>query len=426
MTRLRDLVRIQPKRGFELPAWLERLAAAGIVTTDPQVARRQRFTNIVAYSMAANAGSHLVINVIHALHDLMIVHVYNAIVVIAALSIPRLHRFGDNVAATTLLPLLIVGNVFIVWVLGLQSNLYVYFTLAGAILFMFGIENWRSFLAWFAVVFAVLILVMQFAPEHGLVLVADTGIRQILSRHAMINMIVINAAMIFYALAALRRAEIDLEQQYTLSEALLTTVMPASIAARLKSGAEDRIADRIENLTILFADLVGFTPAAHDLPPGEVVSYLDGLVSSFDALCETHGAEKIKTVGDTYMAVGGLQGETISGALAIGRLALAMLETNGNRPPLGNKQLGLRIGVHCGPAMAGVIGDTRFSYDVWGDAVNVASRMESHGVPGRIQVSEAFRLLVDSKFRFEERGTTDVKGIGMSRTFFLIGARSVL
>ena len=277
---------------------------------------------------------------------------------------------------------------------------------------------------WFILACAALIFVMQFAPEQGLLLVTDASFRRALSSQAMINTIAINAIMIFYALAALRRAESELQQQHMRSEALIETVMPPSIAARLKSG-EERIADRIENLSVLFADIVDFTGAAHDLPPGEVVDYLDGLVRAFDALCETHGAEKIKTIGDSYMAVSGLQGEGIAGAIRIGRLALAMLEMIDECPPLDNRRLTLRIGIHCGPAIAGVIGETRIAYDVWGEAVNMASRMESQGVPGRIQLSEAFNSLTGPNFIFEERGTIDIKGLCASRTFFLVAPREV-
>ena len=119
------------------------------------------------------------------------------------------------------------------------------------------------------------------------------------------------------------------------------------------------------------------------------------------------------------MAVAGIDGDGKGGAKAIGRLALAMLESNGRRPPLGSHYMRLRVGLHCGTATAGVIGETRFSYDVWGDAVNIAARMESHGVAGRIHVSEAFRAATDGAFMFEERGMTDIKSIGPAKTFFL-------
>jgi adenylate cyclase len=196
--------------------------------------------------------------------------------------------------------------------------------------------------------------------------------------------------------------------------------MPSSIAERLKSGREDRIADRIEMLSVMFADLAGFTEAAHDLPPDEVVAFLDGLVRCFDVLCGQFGVEKIKTIGDSYMAVAGSDQLSRHGAIAIGQFALAMLEAIGRQPTLGGRKLDLRIGIHCGPATAGVIGDMRFSYDVWGDAVNTASRMESSGEPGRVHVSQSFRELAAGSFVFEERGSVDLKGIGTVRTFFLV------
>jgi class 3 adenylate cyclase len=141
----------------------------------------------------------------------------------------------------------------------------------------------------------------------------------------MINAIIINGLTMFYALAVLRRTEIELEVQYSRSAALVDTMLPASVADRLISGNEQRIADRVENLSVLFADLVGFTRAAHRLPPEEVIDYLDDLVRTFDELCAKHGIEKIKTIGDCYMAVGGLNGAGGREAVALGRLALAML-----------------------------------------------------------------------------------------------------
>ena len=316
-----------------------------------------------------------------------------------------------------LILVLICGNLFIVWALGLNSDLHIYFTLAGGMLFLFGVQNWRPFVVLLALVAGVLVFALHYAPTGGFVAPEDARLRELLSTHAMINTLAVNAAFIFYALSALRRAEVA-------SEALIASVMPSAIADRLRAGA-DRIADRIENLSVLFADLVGFTEAVQELPPEAVVDYLDRVVRTFDTLCEQHGVEKIKTIGDCYMAAAGLEGSGAAGAVAIGRFALAMLEASEHHPALGGRKLALRVGIHCGPATAGVIGDTRFSYDVWGAAVNVAARMESHGEPGRIQVSAAFRALTEDTFVFEERGMTDIKSIGLARTFFLVGCQQI-
>jgi adenylate cyclase len=424
MTQLRDLVRRAPKRGLQFPPWLERLVSVGIVATDPQVVRRQRCVNTGAFAAAGSALSHLLFNSIHDFYGLAIVNGFNMIFIGAAFVVPQLHRFGPNVGAITLVLLALIVHSCVVWSFGLESDLQVYFVLGGVVLFFFGVQNWRLSFFFFGLFVVSLLIALNFAPADGLVMPEDRAFRDVLSNQAMINVSAIFAALLFFALAALQRAEVELEDQHERSEALIGTVMPQSIAARLKSGHEDRIADRIETLSVLFADLVGFTSAVRDLAPEQVVEFLDGLVRSFDALAQTHGVEKIKTIGDNYMAAAGFDGRAVDGAVAVGRLALAMLETIARHPPLGERKLRMRIGIHCGPATAGIIGATRFSYDVWGDAVNFASRMESHGVPDRIQVSEVFRDLTKDAFDFEERGTTDLKGLGAARTFFLTGERS--
>lgn len=421
MHRLRDLIHAERPRTFPLPQWLARLVSVGIVSDDTKVVRRQRFTSIVAFACAANAASHLVINWLYEPASLAAVHLYNAAFVVAALLVPRLHRFGETVAASVLAALIFIGTMFVIWMLGRDSQLQVYFTLAGVLLFMFGIENLRQFLGWFVVAFLALLAALHVAPPDGWLLPQESPLREVLAGHAMVNAIIINGLVILYALAGLHRTEAELERQYARSSTLVQTILPPRIAERLIAG--QRIADRVDNLSVLFADLVGFTRAAHDLPPERVIDYLDDFVRSFDDLCALHGVEKIKSVGDCYMAAGGLHGGQETDAVALGRLALAMLEAQSNRPPLGDARLKLRVGIHIGNATAGVIGDVRFSYDVWGDAVNMASRMESHGVPDRIHVSEAYRLATGASFVFEERGETEIRGIGQARTYFLVAPR---
>jgi adenylate cyclase len=420
MLKLRELVGRAPKRGFELPRWLDRILSTGIVAKDPDVVRRQRCVNVAAFALAGNMLSHLVINSVHDFRGLWPVNVYNVVMIVVMLLIPRLHRFGELAAGIVLSTILLFAHMFVVWSFGLGSDIHIYYTSAGAILFFFGVQHWRVFLFFFVLYVLALVIASNFAPVEGWVIPHDDAFRELLSGQAMINTIMLNAAILFYALSSLRRAEVQLQDQYERSEALIEAVMPTPIAERLKAG-EERIADRIPMLTVLFADLVGFTEAAHDLAPEEVVTFLDGLVRSFDALCAQCGADKIKTIGDAYMAASGFDGRAEEGAIAVGRLALAMREAIGRQATLGGRKLRLRIGIHSGPATAGVIGDTRFSYDVWGDAVNTASRMESGGQPDRIHVSEAFRKLAMNDFTFEERGEGQFKGIGTAHTYFLVG-----
>ena len=272
MSRLSDLILRKPKYGLRVPMWLDRLASAGIVTTDPEIARRQRITNIAAFAAAGTSLSHLVINAFHDVSGLLVIHVFNAVTALLLLLISRLHRYGENTAAIALATLVLLTTTIIVWLLGTASHLQIYFTLVGALLLFVGTHHWKLFATYFVLFTAALLITLRYAPPAGLIMPQDAALRDMLTSEAMINVITINAVIIFYAVAALRRAEIELENEHERSEALLTTMMPASIATRLKLKPENRIADRIECLSILFADLVGFTKAAHDLPPDRVLN----------------------------------------------------------------------------------------------------------------------------------------------------------
>lgn len=206
------------------------------------------------------------------------------------------------------------------------------------------------------------------------------------------------------------------------SEELLTNAIPMSIAARLKHG-DERIADAYPNTTVLFADLVGFTPWAQRTDPEQVVSFLDDLFSRFDELAAVSGVEKIKTIGDSYMAVAGApeaRADHAQAAMALARGMLLALDDARSRLGLA---LELRIGLASGSVVGGVIGQKRILFDLWGDTVNVASRMESSGVPGRIQVAPSTWALLrgDSSvsFSFEERPAVEVKGLGLMTTYLL-------
>ena len=204
------------------------------------------------------------------------------------------------------------------------------------------------------------------------------------------------------------------------SERLLLNVLPAPIAARLKQG-EAVIADRFQEVTVLFVDLVDFTRSSDRSTPERVVQVLDDLFTAFDRLAERHGLEKIKTIGDAYMAVGGLPEPRPDHAESVAEMALAVREeTARHRDPSG-QPLALRVGIDTGPVVAGVIGTTKFSYDLWGDTVNTASRMESQGVVGCIQVTERTHRRLRDGYRFERRGPIQIKGKGELVTWFLVG-----
>jgi class 3 adenylate cyclase len=207
------------------------------------------------------------------------------------------------------------------------------------------------------------------------------------------------------------------------SEHLLLNILPAAIADRLKE-KEQSIADGFAEVSILFADIVGFTRMSAHMPPNAVVAMLNEIFSTFDQLTERHRLEKIKTIGDAYMVVGGLPEPRSDHLQAIAELALDMRETIARLPPRNGEQLQIRIGISTGPVVAGVIGRKKFAYDLWGDAVNTAARMESSGVPGCIQVSPAVYLGLREHYVLEERGTLSIKGKGDMTTYFLAGRGS--
>jgi class 3 adenylate cyclase len=203
------------------------------------------------------------------------------------------------------------------------------------------------------------------------------------------------------------------------SERLLLNVLPASIAARLKD-TDDVIADAFADVTVLFADIVDFTRHSQQIAPEQVVRVLNGLFSVFDQLAKQRGLEKIKTIGDAYMVVGGLPDPRPDHAVAVADMALAMREEVAGRLDPSGRPLAVRIGIDTGPVVAGVIGTSKFSYDLWGDTVNTASRMESHGVAGCIQVTARTYERLRDGYRFERRGPIHVKGKGEMVTYFLV------
>ena len=207
------------------------------------------------------------------------------------------------------------------------------------------------------------------------------------------------------------------------SERLLRNVLPEAIAHQLKDGRRDHpLAERFDEATVVFADLVGFTPMSRAMSPDALVALLDTIFSRFDHLAAIHGLEKIKTIGDAYMAAAGVPERRPDHVAAAARMALAMRDSWAAFRAERGLELDLRIGLHTGPLIAGVIGQTKFAYDLWGDTVNLASRMESHGEPSRIHVTEEVYLALRDAFHFESRGLVDVKGRGPLTTHFLVGA----
>lgn len=218
---------------------------------------------------------------------------------------------------------------------------------------------------------------------------------------------------------AARTAEAKLEIERQKSEKLLLNILPVSIARQLKEG-DAVIAEHFDTATVLFCDIVGFTSLSEKVTPAELVNRLNRIFSAFDELAEKHGLEKIKTIGDAYMVAGGFPQRRDGHVHDVAAMALDMLEAIARCNEELRQSVSVRIGIHTGPAVAGVIGTKKFAYDVWGDTVNTASRLEASGMSDRIQISEQTAVLLGDGYVLEARGAVELKGKGKMNTFWLL------
>lgn len=212
----------------------------------------------------------------------------------------------------------------------------------------------------------------------------------------------------------------ELASERDRSDEVIGKLLPESVAARLKAG-EESITDRYDDITVLFTDIVGFTPMTREHTSEEIMADLAEMFSAFDDLVDRYGLEKIKTTGDGYMVVGGATKPQAEHTAAVARLALAMQAKAADLNEQSSLDMVMRFGIAAGPAVGSILGRDRVTYDIWGEPVNVASRMESHSEPGRIQVTERIHDRLADRFVFEPRGEIDVKGMGPMKTFFLNG-----
>jgi adenylate cyclase len=337
-------------------------------------------------------------------------------------TVPWLCRFGELLAPLVFF-LVAYATITVVCIhTGTGSGMQFYYVVAAAIMVVvFGLDHIliASILA--AAGAVTVILLELLVPD-------DTGTQPPWAFTTSFILTVISAwilvmATLWYSLRETRRAREAMEAEYERSEQLLTNILPATIAERLKDPSRNIIADKYDDASILFADIAGYTKRASDTPPSDLVRFLDRLYTDLDALVDRHGLEKVKTSGDSYMVVSGVPQPRPDHVEALACLALDMADAVADLTDPQGRAVPLRIGLAAGPVVAGVVGARKFFYDVWGDAVNVASRMETTDVEGRIQVPHSVYERLNHAFVLEERGEVDVKGKGVMHTWYLVGRR---
>ncbi len=339
------------------------------------------------------------------------------------LLIPRLSVFGELVAPLTFVVFTYESIGFICFTFGTGTGLQFYCLVAAAVVVLvFGIER-IVMGAMIVAVGVVITIALQLTVPANRGLVPSWALTV-----GFITSTVSSAIMIFatiwYTLREIQLAESAMESEYDRSEQLLANILPETIAARLKDPSHSVIADKYDDASILFADIAGYTKRASDTAPAELVRFLDRLYTDLDALVDRHGLEKIKTSGDSYMVVSGVPIPRDDHLEALAYLALDMADAVADLKDAEGRDVPIRIGMAAGPVVAGVVGSKKFFYDVWGDAVNVASRMETTDIEGRIQVPDNVYELLNTTFVLEERGHVDIKGKGLMRTWYLVGQRA--
>ncbi|WP_024444333.1 adenylate/guanylate cyclase domain-containing protein [Mycolicibacterium iranicum] len=389
---------------------------------DDRVGRRLRVLMIASWIAAAVSAAFGVFQLTLG-GQLWWLGAVNIMCGLVFLWIPRLCPLGELVAPLTFVTFAYVSVTFICYTIGTGSGLQFYFIVASSLaVLVLGIERIALAASIAAIGVVITILLEVTVPE-------DRGLGPPWTLTAGFISAVVSSAMmlvltIWYTLREIDRAEAAMEAEYERSERLLANILPATIADRLKEPTRTVIADKYEDASILFADIAGYTKRASDTAPAELVRFLDRLYTDLDALVDRHGLEKVKTSGDSYMVVSGVPIPRADHIEALARLALDMAEAvAGLKDPQG-RDVPLRIGMATGPVVAGVVGAKKFFYDVWGDAVNVAARMETTDVEGRIQVPDNVYQRLRHAFEFEERGVVDVKGKGPMHTWYLVGQRA--
>jgi adenylate cyclase len=392
---------------------LGRFAELGTAGYPRPVRRRLTIINAMALLIAVFSVIYAVVLLYYNMHLYRHLIMLNLLLAVVVLVVPFAHRINDIAAALVITVAEYTALFVFVWAFGRNSGIQINYIIAAAVAFaIYGLSHVRLAIGLATVGLALHLAAWFLFPPERAHFAAEPSLLDNLYVSSAVTTFCIIALIVGYAftVADAARAEAD---------ALLINILPEAIAERLKERPDARVADSVEQASVMFSDLVGFTELSKRLGAARTVALLDHIVTEFDRLAARHGVEKIKTIGDGYMAVTGVSVPRADHLPCLARMALGLPDLVERLSAAHGVDLRVRVGIAIGPVMAGVIGTDKFSYDVWGDTVNLASRLESHGLPGKIQVSDAVRKTLGDSFVFEPRGPIEVKGIGRLETWLL-------
>ena len=392
---------------------LGRFAELGTAGYPRPVRRRLTIINAMALLIAVFSVIYAVVFFYYNMHLYRHLIMLNLLLAVVVLVVPFAHRINDIAAALVITVAEYTALFVFVWAFGRNSGIQINYIIAAAVAFaIYGLSHVRLAIGLATVGLALHLAAWFLFPPERAHFAAEPSLLDNLYVSSAVTTFCIIALIVGYAftVADAARAEAD---------ALLINILPEAIAERLKERPDARVADSVEQASVMFSDLVGFTELSKRLGAARTVALLDHIVTEFDRLAARHGVEKIKTIGDGYMAVTGVSVPRADHLPCLARMALGLPDLVERLSAAHGVDLRVRVGIAIGPVMAGVIGTDKFSYDVWGDTVNLASRLELHGLPGKIQVSDAVRKTLGDSFVFEPRGPIEVKGIGRLETWLL-------
>ena len=391
------------------------LISVGTHSYAPDVRRRLRILNVMSYIVMIVTSTYIIQYLALDAVKYAPLIIINFIILAFVSTIPFAHRYHELAGAFILIITEFAALFALTAYLGRPSGIQLQYIIGASVPFLvFGIHRLRLIAVIVVIALLLHIAAWFFYSRHDALMFLDKTTLSTIYINAVTTTFLVTAIVIYYAMKLADKAETELED-------LLHNILPGEIVRRLKETPDQAIADHYSEASVLFVDMVGFTPLSKKLGIQKTSEILNLIIHEFDSLAKELGVEKIKTIGDAYMAATGVPLAQEDHSRRLGLFGLGTLEIVKDISKKENIELHVRVGIASGPLMAGLVGKNKFAYDIWGDTVNLASRMESQGQINQIQVNALFREKTIGEFSFQNNGIQEIRGVGATETFLLTG-----